>query len=113
MTHARRRWAYRMMSRCSAPPPVYGSAEWLALPEGSAEKVAAVVCAAECWATDGDNIEANLRAEFTTATAANKRADDEEYVARRDAHRDRWRGLRVVRGAYADSEDFLSGGRTA
>lgn len=85
--HARRRWAYVMVSRCSEPPPAYGSAEFLALPDGDLRKVAAVIRAAENWATDGDNLEENLRVEIETARAAHKALDDAEYVARRDAHR--------------------------
>jgi len=89
---ARRRWAYRMLSRCAAPPPVYGSAAWLALPEGSVEKVAAVVRAAECWATDGDHLAENLRVEVEAATVAAKQLEDAAYAARRDAHRAEWAG---------------------
>lgn len=109
--HARRRWAYKMVARCSAPPPAYGTAEWLALPEGSIEKVAAVIRAAECWATDGDNLHENLRAQAEAAARAHKQLDDAEYVARREAHREQYRGLRLVKGeAYSQTADFLARG---
>jgi hypothetical protein len=61
--------------------PVYGSPEWLALPEGSPAKVAAVVRAAECWARDGDELEDRLRSEVLALSRANKLAEDAEYVA--------------------------------
>lgn len=61
--------------------PSYGSPEWLALPEGSPAKVAAVVRAAECWAVDGDELEERLRREVLALSRANKRAEDAEYVA--------------------------------
>ena len=92
LSAARHRWARSFIRRCPDAPP-YGSAAWLALPEGDAGKVAAVVRAAECWATDGDNLEANLRAEVEALSAAHKAADDTEYVARRDAHREEWANL--------------------
>jgi hypothetical protein len=68
----RRRWAYRMIQQSPTPPPVYGSPEWLALPEGSPEKVAAVVRAAEAWARQGDDLEANLRLEVDLSRRAFK-----------------------------------------
>ena len=91
--HARRRWAYRLIHRVSAPPPQYGTAEWLALAEGSPEKVAAVVIAAESWAQAGDTLEDDLRRELQTARLEDKRADDEDYAARADAHRRRYSKL--------------------
>lgn len=109
--HARRRWAYKMMARCAAPPPAYGTAEWLALPEGSVEKVAAVVRAAECWATDGDNLAENLRVQAEAAARAHKDLDDAEYLARRNAHREEYRHLRLVKGTgYSQTPEFLAHG---
>lgn len=49
--------------------------------------MAAVVVAAEAWATDGDDLEGRLRAEIDAGREAAKRAEDAEYQARRDAHR--------------------------
>lgn len=89
---SRRRWAYRMLRACPEPPPTYGSPEWLALPEGSAAKVGAVVRAAECWAADGDQLEARLRLELDLARQAAKAAEDADWIARRDAHREDWTG---------------------
>jgi hypothetical protein len=87
----RRRWAYRLISRCATPGPAYGSPEWLALPDGP-EKVAAVVRAAECWATEGDDLLENLRAEIELSQAALKATEDADYIASRDAHRADWTG---------------------
>ncbi len=114
--HARRRWAFRMVERCQTPPPSYGSAEWLKLPEGDYRKVAAVVIAAEAWAVDGDNLEERLHAELAIEREAFKRAEDADYAARRDEHRAEWGQLRLIRGAYADSPRFLGhedGGKSA
>jgi hypothetical protein len=84
----------------------HGSAEWLALAEGSAAKVAAVVIAAEAWARDGDNLGDNLPTELDLARRAEKAAEDADYRARAAAHRQEWRHLRVIRGAFADVPEF-------
>lgn len=88
---ARRRWALALIQRCASPPPTYGSAEWAALPEGSAEKVASVVIAAESWARDGDGLEERMRREVELMRAAFKADEDADYIARRDQHRRDWR----------------------
>jgi hypothetical protein len=111
---SRRRWAYRLLRRCETPPPLYGSEEWLSLPEGDVRKVGAVIVAAEAWATEGEELPDRLRQELEAAQAAHKAAEDAEYVARREAHREEWRHLRVVRGvAYSQTDEFQSGGRSA
>jgi hypothetical protein len=85
---ARQTWAQRLIA--AAPDaPSYGSPEWLALPEGSPAKVAAVVRAAECWAVDGDELEERLRREVLALSRANKQAEDAEYVAQMSAGYDR------------------------
>ncbi len=104
-----RRWAFRMLQQCPTPPPRYGSPEWLALPEGSSAKVAAVVIAAEAWAREGDDLEQRLRAELDLSRRAYKAGEDAEYVERVAAHREQWGHLRLVRGAYADSPRFQPG----
>ena len=73
----RRAWAYAMVSRCQTPPPAYGSPEWLALPDGSVEKVAAVILAAEKCAIDLE---------------AAKAAEDRLWVAQGTEHRTAWTG---------------------
>lgn len=73
----RRAWAYAMISRCQAPPPAYGSLEWLALPDGSIRKVAAVILAAEKCAIDS---------EFA------KQAEDRRWAAQKAEHRAVWTG---------------------
>jgi len=85
----RRYWARRMIDKAKgAPLPVYGDAIWLTLPEGNPVKVAAVIVAAEAWATLGDDIPGRLTVEVAAAYTAHKQAEDEEYVARAKAHRD-------------------------
>ncbi len=101
---ARRRWAYRMIRRCPEPPPLYGSAAWLALPEGSPARVAAVVRAAEAWAQCGDELEAELRTELDLAWRAHKAAEDAEYQAQAAAHRERWSHLPLTKPTYAGQD---------
>lgn len=114
MSAARRRWAAGMIGKAAGLEiPEYGSPQWLALPEGNLAKVASVIRAAECWARAGDELEADLRAEVEEARKAHKRHEDAEYVAGIASHREKWRGLSVVRGAYADQAEFRDGGRPA
>jgi hypothetical protein len=82
-------WARRMIDKAKgAPLPAYGSATWLTLPEGDAVKVAAVVVAAESWATLGDDIPGRLTVEVAASYTAHKLAEDEDYAARAQAHRE-------------------------
>lgn len=85
--YARKRWALCLIRRCPAPPPAYGSSAWLALPEGSAEKVATVCVAAESWASTGDLLEEDLRREIEVARLTHKQAEGADYFARAAAHR--------------------------
>lgn len=101
---ARQRWAGAMIQRAAGlPVPPYGSAEWLALPEGHLGKVAAVVRAAETWAREGDELEESLRTEVEQLQRSYKAQEDAEYVARARAHREQWRHLRVVTGGAESS----------
>ena len=114
---SRKRWARRMMTRADGPSPAYGTPEWLALPEGDLRKVAAVVRAAECWATDGDELEERLRREVEALRAAHKRDEDADYAARRDAHRAEWGDLagqvvRIDRAKHARTQ-MLEGGEAS
>ncbi len=77
ITNARRKWAYSLIRRAKEPPPPYGSAEWLRLAEGSAEKIASVVIAAESHARAGDDLPLDLAREID----ARRAADDEHYRA--------------------------------
>lgn len=87
---ARRRWASGIIGRHPSPPR-YGSTAWAQLPEGDPGRIAAVVVAAEAWATDGDELEQQLQAEVEQLYAAHLAAEDAEYVARRDEHARRWK----------------------
>jgi len=86
----RRRWAYALIRRSPTPAPLYGTPEWIALADDDAGKVAAVVVAAECWATAGDTLELDLRREVEAARLAYKQAEDDDYRARAEAHRKEW-----------------------
>jgi hypothetical protein len=69
-TSHRRRWAYGLIRKIKTPPPSYGSEAWLALPDGSDEKIAAVVIAAECWAVDGEDLAGRLAREIDAERTA-------------------------------------------
>ncbi len=84
---ARRRWAYSLIRRATSPAPKYGSAAWCALPDDDPAKIAAALVAAECWATDGDNLEQRLADEMALLRDGFKREEDREYQARYEAHR--------------------------
>lgn len=88
----RRRWSAALIER-APDAPAYGSPEWCALPEGP-EKVAAVVRAAECWARDGDDLTERLRVDVEASQTAYRAAEDADWLAHRDWHRERWRGGR-------------------
>jgi hypothetical protein len=83
----RRRWARQLINQSTDQRPEYGSTAWIMLPDEHADKVAACVVAAECWATTGDLLEEELRQEIELARAAFKRAEDEEYQRRAAEHR--------------------------
>ncbi len=85
----RRAWAYALVSRARRPPPAYGSLEWLALPESSAEKVAAVVLAAEKTMLDWE---------------AAKRLEDQVFAAMREEHRDSWTGYGFRRDSAIEAD---------
>lgn len=86
-------WASRMLARAEGPLEKYGSPEWHALADSDLNKWLAAVAAAEAWALDGDELEARLWTEVIALSRANKAAEDAEYLARRDAHRETWDGL--------------------
>ncbi|GAA0986880.1 hypothetical protein GCM10009562_39500 [Nocardioides aquaticus] len=76
----------RHYTRQAPDAPAFGSAAWLALPDGPA-KIAAVVRAAEAWAMDGDDLQARLRAELEAARLADKRAEDAAWQTQGASHR--------------------------
>lgn len=110
----RRRWANALIRRCPDPPPSYGTAAWLALPEGSAARIASAVIASESWATEGDHLEDRMRAEIEGLRIGHKREEDAEYCARRDAWRDEQsrRGYRP-HPANRHTDDDENGRRSA
>jgi len=77
----RRRWACALIRRATVRPPAYGSAGWHALPEGSPERIAAVVVAAESWQRDDDDLEGLLRAQVEQQRRAFLQRDAEQHRA--------------------------------
>ena len=72
------------MRKAKVPPPPYGSTDWVALPEGSPEKIAAVVVAAECWAVDGEELPARLAVEIEADRQAEEHRLDELHAVNVD-----------------------------
>ncbi|HRD60453.1 MAG TPA: DUF2742 domain-containing protein [Nocardioides sp.] len=108
MTRTERRKAQaRPFIRRAPDAPLYGSEEFLALPDGDPAKVSAVYRAAEAYLTEFEERLEQLRAqhEFAAREAA-KRAEDAEFVRNRDEHRRAWtgRGFRRDRAIEADVE---------
>ena len=96
----RARWARRFIDAAEKPLPRYGDPDWLALPEGDARKIAAVVIAAECWATDADSLAEAVRLEVE----AFKRTEDADYQARAEAHRAEWQPKRPAVRRYYEAK---------
>ncbi len=97
---ARRRWAEAMIRRSSGPIVTYGSEAWHALPEGSVDRVNAVIIMAEARAREADELEANLRLEVEFARRAFKHDEDADYVHQATAHRQRWSHLPLTAPTY-------------
>ena len=83
----RRFWARQLIDRAPKPLPMYGSTNWLILAGGDPRRIAAVVIAAECWATSADSMEADLRREIEALQIGFKAGEDAEYQATAAAHR--------------------------
>lgn len=71
---ARRDWARRHITNVpaavAATAPAYGTAQWAELDDSDPAKLAAAIIAAECWATDLEELPARLRVELEAARAA-------------------------------------------
>lgn len=88
-----------------AQTPAYGSAEWDCLPDGDARKRAACIIAAECWATQAENLVRDLEIELRVAREANRTAEDLAYKAAIEQHAADWSWLtRAPRSPFADQE---------
>lgn len=70
---------------------MYGSPEWLALPDGP-EKVAGVVAAAERSVYQDEVFELQTTAEALWMTHLAKLAEENDWHARRAHHREAWTG---------------------
>ncbi len=86
----RRAWAAKYLA-VGVGAPAYGTAEWLALPDGPL-KVAAVVRAAECWVRESEELPTTLRAEIDALRAAYKTGEDDGFRVRSESHRRAWDG---------------------
>ncbi|MFK4091115.1 DUF2742 domain-containing protein [Kribbella sp. NPDC020789] len=76
---ARRTWVKAMVAASPDLPadlPTYGSPHWAALADDDPRKLAAAVIAAECWATDRDELPGRLRDEIADLHAAFNAARD-------------------------------------
>lgn len=93
----RKAWAYALIRKFKGRPARYGSAEWLALEDGCAEKVAAVCVAAEAWASTGDTLEEDLRFEVEEMSRCHKALEDREFRQRAEEHERTWSHLGRLR----------------
>lgn len=92
-----------MIRRTASPAPIYGSAAWLALPDG-VDKVASLIVAAEAWAASGDDLVDELHRELDHRRRVNKHLHDEEYQLGSEAHRKKRRHLPLAQPRYAGQE---------
>lgn len=86
----RRYWSRQLIERQTPTRPEYGSTAWLMLPNDHPDKIAAVVVAAEIWATAGDTLEDDLRREVDALVLGFKQGEDAAYQAQVRAHRERY-----------------------
>jgi len=81
---ARRAWAKAMVAHITNRPtdlPNYGSPRWAALADDDPRKLAAAVIAAECWATDQDELPDRVRRELDAARKAHLAAEEHHWAA--------------------------------
>ncbi|NRQ51554.1 hypothetical protein [Aeromicrobium stalagmiti] len=86
----RKSWSRALIDKATRPIQRYGSPEWCALPLDHPNRIAAVVLAAEAWAWDWENLEANLRREVESLRTAFKQEEDAEYARSVAEHRKVW-----------------------
>lgn len=74
----RRAWAaaYIQDARTRGHAPRYGTTEWHNLTPTDPLRWAAVIIAAECWASDGDNLSERLAIEITEARYVDQQEAD-------------------------------------
>ncbi len=92
--YGRRAWARAMIEKAKGHAvPEYGSVDWLRLPDAHPARIAAVVIAAEAWASSGDRLVSDIEREVDQMRRSAKRAEDEAYAASIEAHREKWKHL--------------------
>lgn len=100
----RRYWSRALIDRGTANRPRFGDTRWLCLPDDHPDKLAAAIVAAEMWAEDGDNLEANLRHEIergrATVLQAIKEHEDATYRAEQNGWREYAKGLQSTRPSF-------------
>jgi len=97
----RRAWARQHLAGV-ADRPTYGSAEWAGLTDDDPRKLAAAIVAAECWASDLDNLPIRLRIELEAAHKAEEARWAEWFgIARQAAHNAATPGSFTLRAHYA------------
>ena len=90
-SHVRRAWAKALRDRAQGPVPVYGSPEWVALPDGP-EKVAACVAAAERCVYQDEITDLETTATARWLTHLHDLAEQGDWEARQQYHRRSWTG---------------------
>jgi hypothetical protein len=85
--------------------PSYGSPHWAALADDDPRKLAAAVIAAECWATDLDDLPDRLRRELAAARQADENRWTELFEdARQTAHAAASPAAFALRAHYAKTQ---------
>lgn len=108
---ARRTWAKAMVATITDPTrlPTYGTPHWAALADDDPRKLAAAVLAAECWATDLDELPDRVRRDLDAARAAHEAAEDARWTeafeqARQIAHAQASPAAFALRAHYATTQ---------
>ena len=102
---ARHAWVKTMVATIPDQPanlPTYGSPHWAALADDDPRKLAAAVIAAECWATDLDELPTRLHDELAASTPPSTAAREDYWsdtLRRRRQGRSRRRHTGRVRDA--------------
>lgn len=78
---ARRNWAKAMVAHIT-DRPTYGTPHWATLADDDPRKLAAAVIAAECWATDLDELPNRARRDLDTLRTAHRAAEQADWDTR-------------------------------
>lgn len=97
----RRSWARAIVDRGTSTRPLYGSTQWLCLPDDHPDKLSAAIICAELYAEDNiDNLEANLQREIERGRQLIKAHEDATYQAEQESWSEYAKGLQSTRPSF-------------